>query len=48
MTNPLFRMIEKNAQRNALRKELEALNERELNDIGITRADFARIINNSF
>ncbi len=48
MTNPLFRMFEKNVQRKALRKELEALNDRELSDIGITRADFQRIISNSF
>lgn len=48
MTNPIVRFFENTARRRVLREELEALDERQLADLGISRGDFARIIKDSF
>jgi uncharacterized protein YjiS (DUF1127 family) len=48
MTNSIVRFFENAARRRVLREELESLDERQLSDLGISRADFSRIIKDSF
>ena len=48
MSNAVVRFFENVAKRRVLREELEALNDRELADLGISRADFSRIVKESF
>lgn len=48
MTNPVVRFFENVSRRRVLREELEAMDERQLQDLGISRSDFDRIVKDSF
>lgn len=44
----MFGAIRRFNKRNAVRKELEALSDRDLNDIGISRCDIPHIVRSQF
>ena len=48
MSNVVVRFFENVSKRRVLREELEAMDERQLQDLGISRSDFSRIVKESF
>ena len=44
----MFGFLKRMQEKRTLRQELESMNERELRDIGISRADFDSIVNGKF